>query len=168
MGAFGVIPRFVSFLLLVALTSELRAITLQVPFTGNQVGVYIDLLRSPDEAKRQEAKVRLLSLGAESIGPLLALLEDLFRNEFMPRFALGRETEGKEAWDHYQALEPRKINERQLALQRLDGLEISSRLKDDAIELLGHLRAKEGVPLLIRIMEGRSIDNAWEKARSEM
>lgn len=109
-------PRFLSLLLFVSLACALRAGTLQNPGRGNQASSYIELLKSPNETKRQEGKQRLLSLGAESIDPLLALLEEISRDEFRPWFALGREKEGKEAWEHYQALDPRKVNERRVAL----------------------------------------------------
>jgi HEAT repeat protein len=135
---------------------------------GNQAIEYVALLKSFDEAIRNEGKSKLLKLGAESIRPLVALLEDLLREPFKPWFAVGREREGKEAWDHYQAVDPREVNVVRAASDRLAGLEISGRLRNDTIELLGRLRAHEAVPLLIRIMEQRDLDNASEKMRAEM
>ncbi len=135
----------------------------------NQVSDYIELLKSSEEAKRQEGKEKLFHIGSDAIGPLISLLEDLFKDDFTPWFASGRAEEGKEVWERRQrALDSGDAGAARAAWDQLAQLEISGRLKNDVMEILGRLQAQAAVPLLIRIMEEREIDNLWEKMRSEM
>ena len=60
-------------------------------------------LSSATDSARLAAKVGLIGLGQTAVGPLMALLEDL-RNHVGPRFALGKEKEGAQVWDHYWSL----------------------------------------------------------------
>ncbi|HEV8483807.1 MAG TPA: hypothetical protein VGV87_09685 [Blastocatellia bacterium] len=47
-------------------------------------------------------------------------------------------------------------------------IEITARLRNDVIALLGELRAAKSAPLLVEIMENRIMDNLFEKMRPEM
>jgi HEAT repeat protein len=122
----------------------------------NEVDVLVKQLFSGDDAVRSAAKVRLVELGPKAVRPLISLLKDL-RNDPGPRFELGREKEGAEAWDHYTNL-PIEQKSRE-PLDTLRGLEIGGRLRNDVYELLGRLHAEEAVPLLVEIMEHQKIDN---------
>ena len=102
----------------------------------------VDLLWCPDRVQRRTAKRQLLKLGAPAIPPLLSLLQDICNSPRKPRFPKGREWDARQALDHYQDYEP----------EDLYHLEITGRLRDEAAEVLGHLRAVEAVPTLIEVL----------------
>lgn len=136
---------------------------------GSQAIEYIELLKSVDDGKRQAGKDKLLELGPDSIGPLVSLLENISKDDFTPLFSSGHSKEGEEIWKlREKALNSGNDAAAQAATERLAQIEISGRLKNDIMEILGRLHAREAVPLLIRIMEQREIDNLWEKLRPEM
>lgn len=141
----------------------------QSPSNRNQASEYIELLKSVDEGKRQAGKDKLFELGPDSIGPLVSLLENISMDDFTRVFASGHSKEGEDIWElREKAINSRNEAAAQAATERLAQIEISGRLKNDIMEILGRLRAREAVPLLIRIMEQREIDNLWEKLRPEM
>lgn len=98
-------------------------------------------LWSPSEDGRQAARQEIGEIGAPAIPHLISLLEDIFKNPGLERFATGKEVDGAEAL-------------RQFEERTSDSpWDLTWRLESDACELLGHLRAVEAVPLLVQIME---------------
>lgn len=158
-----------SVMLFMALRLDMLTDSPQDTFNRKQVSEYIELLKSSDEVKRQEGKEKLLLLGSSSIGLLVSLLGELSADPFRPWFVSGREREGIEAWERRQkADDSGNVAEARAASELIAQLEISGRLKNDVMELLGQLRAEEAVPILIRLMEERPVDNLWEKMRYDM
>ena len=152
------------FIFTVALASLL--ITLKAPAQLQQPGPdedkaasAISLLWSPNEAEREQAKAEIIRLNEKAISGLLALLEDIFENPSKPRFANGREEEGKILWEQYLSL-PRNV------VGNIYEFEISGRLKNDIIEVLGDLRPNSAIPILVKIMKYRMKDN-WIRQRTE-
>jgi HEAT repeat protein len=126
------------------------------PFIPNQdysfddpVNLAIERLWTSDEKLRKKAKRDLIRLGSSSIRPLLTLLEDINTNP-QPRFEKGKELEGWEYIERYNSL-PRDKQD----FDEYDRIDISKRLKGDAIELLGKLKAQEAIPILIAMLRER-------------
>lgn len=106
-------------------------------------------LWSARDLDRASAKDQILQLGRKSIPALIKLLEDVANNPG-PRFASGREEEGRHVWERVQS-----ANFDKLDIHELDALrevEITWRLYRDALEPLGQLRAEAAVPLVVRLM----------------
>lgn len=122
----------------------------------DEVEQAIKQLWSEDDVVRLEAKKKLIEYGSPVIKPLIALLEDLISNPH-PRYVTGKESEGEEAMK--QLREHREGSLHDDALARLMKISIGGRLKTDVCELLGHLRAKEAVPILIRDLESQEISD---------
>lgn len=102
-------------------------------------------LWSADNPERMEAKESLIKLGHEAIVPLVSTLEDIIRDP-RPRYPSGMEAEGEAALELFKRLPPEERSRSEYS-----SLEISGRLKDDCIELLGELHAVEAVPVLIEL-----------------
>jgi hypothetical protein len=115
-------------------------------------------LWSPDDSKRQEAKQAILRAGRKAIPQLVSLLSNILKNPQSHRFATGKEEEGAEA--------SKNLNE--VSSDYWFSLEISWRLKYDAVEMLGLLKADEAVPLLIEFMEKEESYNLMEKMNTAM
>jgi hypothetical protein len=122
----------------------------QTIIDNDQSDLVIKQLWSSDEADRMAAKKKLLELGPRAIQPLLLLLEDIMNNP-VPRYMTGKEKEAAEAQARYdRAVESRNEAELLASAEQISTLNIRSRLKRDAIDLLALLKAEEAVPLLIR------------------
>jgi HEAT repeat protein len=77
-------------------------------------------------------------------------------HDHRPRFAIERENEGRKALE--ESLAVLRSNDPPFDHEAFDEafrLAINARLISDAISILGELRAVEGVPILVRIMERR-------------
>jgi hypothetical protein len=134
------------------------------PSTGEQaankdnIDQAIRKLWSADDTVRLRGREEILHIGVASAGPLSDLLMELIRDR-RPRFATEMEKEGQRTLEAFldwvrTGGEP-EANDPQLLL--LSQLAINSKLTADLISLLGELRATEGVPILIRIMERHRI-----------
>lgn len=124
----------------------------------NLISLSVKKLWSPHDLERERGKEEILRIGGECVEQLLVLLVDLVDNPH-PRFAIGKEREAiKLLRDHSKnACGGMSSSEFDRWTQATLDLFINSRLITDAIYLLGKLRAVEAIPVLIRIMEGRSI-----------
>lgn len=111
----------------------------------DQVAAAITQLRSGDPMARETAKETLLKQGPEAVRALIAALEELFFDP-KPHFDLGNEAEGAEALRRHDNLPVKEWN----PSERLS-IDITWRLKQDMIELLGRLRDQAAVPLLIEL-----------------
>jgi PBS lyase HEAT-like repeat len=156
MGLYGLIARCISVAILVniaAVRAHPRAGLLrQSPSDEDRIASAIKSLWSSKEHERLDGKAEIIGFGTKSIPALLLLLEDLVRRPEIHRFALGKEEEGQKILSDQgkRTLFPDQVR------QLLD-TDISWRLEADACELLGRLRAREAVPLLLQIMERREI-----------
>lgn len=126
--------------------------------TGNDRGVEraIKKLWSADNGVRELGREEVLRIGPAAAEPLVKHLSDLITDN-RPRFATEREDEGRKALQEYMT-NVRRSNElvyESKTSEAVFRLTINQRLTSDAISLLGELRAAEGVPILIRIMESR-------------
>jgi len=132
-------------------------------WSGEQVGKKekveraIKKLWSADNSLRLQGREEILRIGSDAAQPLSNLLMELLRNR-RPRFSTETEQEGRRALegllDRIRALEePAETDPQLLTVSRLA---VNSRLISDLISLLGELKAPEGVPILIRIMERRT------------
>jgi HEAT repeat protein len=135
----------------------------QLTATGDDaVNKAIQGLWSPRDSDRAGSKDQILQLGPQSITALIKLIDDL-ADKPGPRFATGKEEEGRRLWDRVQSsidkLDAHTWN-------ALNEVEISSRLYKDALELLGKLRAEEAVPLVVRLMSTDT--QVLSKKHSEM
>ena len=121
-----------------------------------RVGQAITKLCSADNSVRERGRVEVLQIGSAAAGALVNLLSDLIQDP-RPRFVTEKEEEGRKALDEYEDLIQRKKHpiDDCKEYQTVDSLAINARLISDAISLLGELKAVEGVPILIRIMENR-------------
>ncbi len=113
-------------------------------------------LWSADNAVRDLGRKEVLQIGSAAAPLLVNLLSDLVQDP-RPRFVAEKEEEGRLALKRYVELvrrtkEPLDDSEEYQTVARLA---INSRLISDSISLLGELRAIEGVPILVRIMENR-------------
>lgn len=125
---------------------------------GNARGIEsaIKRLWSEDNSVRDLGREEVLRIGRAAAEPLVQQLSELITDN-RPRFATEREDEGRKALQQYVAL-VRRNNELMYddnAPEAVVRLAINQRLISDTIFLLGELRAVEGVPILIRIMERR-------------
>jgi HEAT repeat protein len=119
----------------------------------------IQQLWSSNRNERTRAKARLLELGRLSVPALLALLQDLL-DKSGQRYSLGNEERGRaalERWHH--SVDTGDKDGAAQAYRDFSRWEITSRLREDAIFLLGALRAEEAVPLLIDIMAREEADS---------
>jgi HEAT repeat protein len=121
----------------------------QQDIAPNEIDILIKNLWSSDNIKREASKERLMQLGQVSIEPLMMLLNDILSDR-RPRFVTGKESEGSEAWHRFKniSLEDDSIQDR----EKLKELEITSRLKNDALALLGRLQAEQAVPLIVEFL----------------
>jgi len=125
--------------------------------TQNEADSLIKNLWSPDESFRETAKKQLRQLGPTVIQPLMKLLEEL-KNTSKPIFESGKEAEGEEIYQSLLEAEKNKHSgEAAVYGMKLLDLDITARLREDAIELLGDVRAQEAIPYLITNMERQPI-----------
>lgn len=111
----------------------------------DQVVAAITQLRSANSTEREAAKEALLKQGSDAVLALIAALEELSRDP-KPQFDLGNEAAGAEALRRYESV-PRKEKNPSEYLS----IDITWRVKKDMIELLGRLRDKAAVPILIEL-----------------
>ena len=152
------IKRLIIVIASVALTGTFNVMAQsQQPISDEEkAALAIKLLWSADNAERERAKADLVKLNERAIPGLMTLLIDLIDNPTTPRFVTGREEEGKTLWGH--PLDSPGITD------KISEVIINSRLEYDIIEILGDLRAKEAIPILVEIMECRMKDN-WLRQR---
>jgi len=114
---------------------------------STQITENIRRLWSVEFAERQKAKDNLVMVGDEAVPSLLVLLDDILHNQ-QPRFALGKEEEGKIAWEYYNNLPSEK---KTLAeYENTNKFEISRRLRNDILEILGRMKSEKAVPYLTK------------------
>ncbi|MEK6301669.1 MAG: hypothetical protein AABO41_13245 [Acidobacteriota bacterium] len=111
------------------------------------VGEAITQLRSRDSIAREAAKETLLKHGSEAVRALIAALQEL-SVDLKPHFDLGNEAEGAEDLRRYEEL---PVPER--SPSEVLSIDITWRLKQDMIELLGRLRDEAAVPILIELTQ---------------
>lgn len=111
-------------------------------------------LWSADDSIRTLGREEVLKAGPLAAQGLVNFLSELIRNH-KPRFATENEEAGAEALRKCVDMLCRGKTPREddVALHTVYTLAINERLISDAISLLGELKAAEGVPILIRIME---------------
>lgn len=132
--------------------------------TPSQITELVGLLWSPDKVARDDAKRNLFRLGQASVIPLTDLLQDLIRRE-EPQFETGKEEEGRKFLErHYH--QPSDASE----IERVMTVEVSWRIKQDIVEVLTRLKARDAVPLLIdSLNSGIQVGSAThEHMRPEM
>jgi hypothetical protein len=132
-----------------AITNEILQVRAYDKDSTNEA---IKRLWSSDEGERARGKRELLEGGQSSIKPLMALLTDIESN-LSPRYVTGKEKEGRESAKQLSETYPTG-NERKIRkyLEEYTKIEITARLRNDIIELLGYLQAQEAIPLLMDII----------------
>jgi len=108
----------------------------------------ITQLRSGNATEREAAKEALLNEGSDAALALIAALQELSRDP-KPHFDLGNEVEGAEALRRYDSVPVKERNPSDYL-----SADITWRVKKDMIDLLGRLRDKAAVPVLIELTEG--------------
>lgn len=138
--------------------------SLEQTSNGQRVEQAIKKLWSSETAVRERGHQELLQIGPVASGPLVTLLADLIENPH-PRFDSERGEVGQKALEEYIDLirckkEPVDNSNAYLMVFRLA---INGRLMSDVISLLGDLKAAEGVPILIHIMENMEtgVSEGW-------
>lgn len=122
-----------------------------------KVASLIRNLWSADESLRKTTKRQLRKLGPTAIQPLLNLLEEL-KNDPQLRFESGKEAEGEAAYKAYlEAKNNNRSEESREYWKKLYALDITARLRNDLIELLGDLQGEEAIPYLIIDMQRQPI-----------
>lgn len=110
---------------------------------SNEIAEFVGLLWSPDSNAREDAKRNLFGRGQASVTALTDLLRNLINRE-EPQFETGKEEEGRKFLArHYQ--QPSDASE----IDRVLAVEISWRIKQDVVEVLSRLKARDAVPILI-------------------
>jgi len=126
--------------------------------SGNDQNVdkAIKKLFSEDDRVRQIGRQEVIRIGSTAVKPLVNLLLDLIRDR-RPRFVVEREEEGRELLKEYLIVsaDTTQTHENTEQFRAISRLVINQRLSTDCISLLGELRAVEGIPVLLRIMESR-------------
>ena len=145
---------------------------IQQPATDEQTATAIKQLWSADETERQQGKDRLRQIGQKAIPELISLLKDLWQNPF-PRYATGKEEEGEAAMEQARkAAKKHDSKEISKIVAKLQGTEISSRLIEDACDLLGRVKAQETIPLfidrLLRDENGNASKVYWTPAMTAL
>ena len=105
----------------------------------------ITQLRSGNATEREAAKEALFNEGSDVVLALIAALEELSLDP-KPHFDLGNEVEGAEALRRYDSVPVKERNPSDYL-----SVDISWKLKKDMIDLLGRLRDKAAVPILIEL-----------------
>lgn len=109
-------------------------------------------LWSLDDAQRRAGKETLLASGEMAIPPLLSLLDEIMAVPRM-RFASGMETAAMRALERLErAKRDGNEGERLEASIDLSRLEITDRLRRDAVDLLVELKAEAAIPRLIALL----------------
>lgn len=112
-----------------------------------RIPAVVSQLWSPDDSVRRAAKVALGKLGPIAEPYLVSLLSDIVDHFDNPHFATGKEPEGESYWRDPLG-----------HVDFLDRFEITGRLALDCTELLGDVRSREAVPIIVRLMEqGRTL-----------
>jgi len=116
----------------------------------------ITKLWSADNTIRTLGRQEVVKAGPAAAQDLVNLLSELIRNR-SPRFAAEKEEEGAEALRKCIEIlcSDKQPREDEVAFHTVSSLAINNRLISDAISLLGEVKASEGVPILINIMERR-------------
>jgi len=109
------------------------------------VAAAITQLRSGNATEREAAKEALFKEGSNAVLALIAALQELSLDP-KPHFDLGNEVEGAEALRRYDSVLVKERNPSEYL-----SVDITWRLKKDMIELLGRLRDKAAVPILIEL-----------------
>jgi len=121
---------FITLILIESLSYQgVVAITIKREDSGRQIEIAIAKLWSSSESERESAKRTLLNKGKRSSKPLLVLLEDITDNHGKKRYAVGKE--------------------------KTEEYEITWRLENDVVELLGKLHSVEAIPILIKLFWSR-------------
>jgi HEAT repeat protein len=123
-------------IVLTGLYFEAEVGSLQKSVNQSQADKYIELLKSDDENQRQEGKRQLLQLGDPAIAPLLPLLDSLIKQQY-------------QIWIYPKNQDEREKLSKRHARQIL--------LREDVIEILGRLHAREAIPALIYSIDERRI-----------
>jgi hypothetical protein len=139
-------------------TTNSRPSTAEQTAKKDKIEQAIKKLWSADDLLRLRGREELLQIGAAAAGPLSDLLMGLVQDRH-PRFATEMEQKSRRALeaflDRIRVMERPMENDPQLLT--LSRLAINSRLINDVISLLGELKAPDGVPILIQIMERRQL-----------
>lgn len=120
--------------------------------SDNQADSAIRRLWSADDSERKAGKEELIRLGPRAITPLIELLQKTKRPS-VAYYATGKEKEAERISRHLNRAS--KIGNRkeiEETSKQLANIEITSRLRNDAIELLGKLRAEQAIPELIELI----------------
>lgn len=135
--------------LILACDLQILATDLQASEKDIQAKEAVKNLWSSTDEERLVAKKHLLELKETSIPYLVALLNDL-TNDRRPRFATGKEAEGEEALKTtFQSPSAIGFETHFAALKKVNSLNIKTRLRKDAFEILVSLEAKSALASLI-------------------
>ena len=143
---------------LLLLTSNQSSSTMSEDAKTQKTSSAIKKLWSDVATEREFAKREIIRLGHTPIRSLVDVLLALLSNQY-PRFATGREEEGRIALENYlqSSLASTSREEFDRTVENASRLFINSRLISDVLYLLGELRAEEAIPICIKIMEGRDM-----------
>ena len=120
----------------------------RTPDDESRAAMLIKELWSANGAEREQARLDLVRLNRSAIPGLMSLLSDIVKDRSRPRFATGREEERRVLWQHFQ-------DSALSSSVDLSEVEITSRLEQDAIDILGDLQSVDAVPILIEVMKCR-------------
>lgn len=109
-------------------------------FDMDQATLAVSLLCSPDPINREVAKEELIRLGPRSIAALLPLLENIYQESTADVYA---STEDEQQQTDHLPDFPCKMFDSRTRL----------RVRQDAAEVLGRLRAVEAIPVLIKFIQ---------------
>jgi HEAT repeat protein len=127
-----------------------------------------DALCSANPEERAQAKDAIFRMGSSAVPFLVAELDDLLMGEHTI-YANGRELDAKRALARYEtAILTGDDKERQQALEEVTNLVVTSRFRNDIIELLGRLKAVQAIPSLIAAMRGEQSAGASEQMSMAM
>src|SRR5262245_40960670 len=125
-------------------------------------------LWSADESLRKRAKERLIALGIQSVPPLVSLLNEIAAAPGN-RYPAGKERAAQERLRTFSSKTmDESLEESPRDIAELRDLEISWRLKMDACDVLGEVKAVSAVPTLISLMCSEEPIGASEPMWPEM
>jgi HEAT repeat protein len=115
----------------------------------DEVSAAIQRLFSADYEDRLAATENIIRLGPQAVKPLLSLLEEVTRMNGR-QYVSGKEKEGAKAYRRFLEMDRNNDPEGlEKAKEEHSKLDITSRLKEDIIYLLGELKSEEALPVLI-------------------
>jgi hypothetical protein len=151
----GIILRFLIVMQMVCSTVGSNEMSGGPPNAHAKVDQAVKKLWSEDLRTRELGFREILEIGSAAATSLVKLLSELI-DDRRPRFFAERQEEGQKALEEYLALARRnpEAYDGCAASKTVSRLAVNNILFHNAILLLGKLGSTDGVPMLIRILEG--------------